>query len=320
MAGSRLLHLFRVVIIMVFLATGCRSIPPTQTAPSLLTQTGEAAPTNTLTLEPFTLTPSPTPHPPTITPTITLTFTPIPTSQPTLDRTQVTLRVEDLLKTNGNCAPPCLWGLKVGKTSFEQVDAFFQHMDRKGYIERNEKGEISLYNTSFRGRNDTFPIEIVIDFDAGIIKDIRMFIGGLYESGINREGWSAYSLKNILQTYGVPSRVVFAVQQPTEPPYNSGLVAYSYVVHYEAPNVTYFYRGGPIHAGQVYRICPMSPKEAATALWLFFGKHPYGDFRDWVDLSEATSLSLEDFYKVFTEGDEGTCLNLKAKAFQEGST
>jgi len=108
-------------------------------------------------------------------------------------------------------------------------------------------------------------------------------LGDLYDPDISREDWVAYSLKNILIAYDIPSKVGFAVQQPTEPTSEPNLIAYSFVIHYEEPNVTYFYRGSPIFPGKYFKICPMDLNESATAIFLFMGKHPYRDFSNWVD-------------------------------------
>ena len=319
MASIRSSQLFQVVTIMIFLAAGCRSISPDQTGHNLPTHTVEVSQIDTRTSVPSTSTPSPTPRPPTITLTLTPTFTLTPTSEPTLDRTHVSLLVEDLLVTNGNCLHPCFWGLVPGKTTYDEVRRFFQHLGRKDdYTEKNARGEIVHYDTSFRVK-DAIPVSIVLELKSEVVENISIFIGGFYEPGVSREDWSAYSLKSMLQVYGVPTKVGFSVSQPTEPPFNTGLVGYSYIVFFEEPNVTYFFQGGQIRAGKSYRVCPMSPKEYASFSWLFIGKNPYGDFSGWVDLSEATTLTPEDFYKLFTQGDDGTCLNLDAEAFMEGS-
>jgi hypothetical protein len=203
----------------------------------------------------------------------------------------------------------------VGKTTYEEVDRFFEHMGRVGYTRINDEGEIIHFDTSY-GVKSAISLQIVVDFKSEIINEMRMYIGGLYEPGVSREDWSAYSLQSMLQAYGVPSKGGFNVQLPSEPPYTEGLIMYFFVLHFEEPNVTYFYVGEQISPGKYYRICPMSPDEYASYLWLFFGNHPYGDFSQFVDLTKATSLSLEEFYALFVEGDEGACMELDAKAFE----
>ncbi len=304
-------------VLFLLIFASCKDTPAT----AFVTEVPVISKQSTVATETITSTaPEPTPsltsRSPTQTGVPTSTSSPTLRPKPTLGPTAVVLAVEQYLKTNGNCQPPCFWGISPEKSTFEEALAFFNHIGGGGLVKENYKGQVYFYTNSFRARNQTLPVDLILNIQSGVVQSMEIFVGGFYEPGVTREDWSAYSLKNILSSYGVPSYVGFAIDSPHEPPYDTGLVGYTYVLYFEQTNVVYFYQGGQIKAGNIIRICPLSSDEYASGLWLFLGKNPYGDFKQWVDMTEATSLKVEDFYTRFVDGDEKSCIDLKASAFR----
>ena len=277
---------------------------PTYTRSIALTSTPELVrPTTTVTQTPLLPTK-------TSTPTITVTL------MPTLKATEVEAIYRELLKTNGDCSLPCFWKLVPGETSFEKVDEYFRYMGRKSPIIRlDSEGNVELYSTSFgasieKGYVNT---EVIQYFQNGIIDSLEIYIGDF--ENIESSAWQAYSLQSVLQMLGIPSKVWFYIEKPYDA--ISDKVSYAYIIAFDDPEVIVFYVMGTIDDGTTYEVCPLNPKDNASYLWLFLGKEPSENLDEWTELTEATSITHEDFYHLFVDGNEETCLSLNANAFSD---
>jgi len=148
-------------------------------------------PTNTPTPSPFltkTTTPTLTP---TITPTYTPSLSPTPTAFPTLSTNQAQTRLFELLAMNGGCRLPCLWGITVGKTTFQEARKILQPLS--GISQSGSFG----FPTSFE--NNTLD-SIKPIFDEGDMEtsaDIRYLFAG--DGIVNRIGFKGTQIKKIFR-------------------------------------------------------------------------------------------------------------------------
>jgi hypothetical protein len=267
--------------------------------------------------------PTSTPLPPTQTTTATPSQMPSPsptltaTSLPTLTVNESKEIIMELFKTNGNCTPPCFWGIVLGKTTLTEVNQFFRQLRLGDMIEMDHNGEVYHYATSAHTKDGYLITSIQLDVEQGIVKRIQVTLDGFDEPGVEPADWEAYNLKSILKTYGVPTRVVFSVDYPHEVGMPEGKVLYSYWLYFKEPNVMVFYPGKSIGDASYFQVCPISLKEEPSGMYIIFGEDPAPTFESWVDLTDASSLTYEDFYHKFTAGDENTCIALKREPFLE---
>jgi len=224
----------------------------------------------------------------------------------------------ELFRTNGNCSPPCFWGIIPGKTTLGEADQFLSRFGGKGYIEKDSTGEIYHYDNSVTVKQGYLGMSIVLGIKKGIVETILIFMGEFYEPGVEPEDWAAYTLKGMLKLYGVPSRVVFSVDYPHEPPYDTDKVSYSYFVYFDTYNVAITYSGGVTDDAAQYKICPLRPDQEPDYLNLWLGTK--WEKSAWVDLTQASTLSYEDFYELFTRDNLYNCIWLNASVFFEMKT
>jgi hypothetical protein len=282
-------------------------VPPRITEQPTNTETIFPSNTSELVLLPKTSTKTPSIQTATMTPTSTAT------SNPTLNANEIEKVIYELLGTNGECSLPCFWGIEPNETSYQYAEHFFRHLGRKGYTLADENGNIYHYDTSFgvNAGKGYVNIEIIMGVESDTITSLEVYIGDF--ENIDQSIWQAYSLQNVLQTLGIPSEVRFLVEEPHI--INSDYVSYAYILVYDDPDVIVFYVMGAIDDGSTYKICPLNPIDNPSYLWLFLGKDYSEDFSTWVELTQATTMTHEDFYDLFVDGTTETCLNLNTEAF-----
>lgn len=300
------------VVVMSILVIGCQdsSFPIEPGIAEVHIEAKTSTPTSTSELIVLTKTA-------TLIPTIqTATKNPASTATgiPTLNANEIEKIIFDLLRSNGECSLPCFWGIQPKVTSFQTAKQFFHHLGRKGYSFTNENGNIYQYSTSFgvNAEQGYVNIELILGIESDTITSLEVYIGDF--KNVDPNIWQTYSLQSILQTLGIPSEVRFLVEEPHTP--DSDYVSYAYILIYDDPDVIVFYVMGAIDVGATYEICPLNPKDNPSYMWLFLGKDYSDDFSAWVELTEATSMTHEDFYDLFVDGTMETCLKLNAEAFK----
>jgi hypothetical protein len=125
------------ILLVIFLSFGCVQHQPPY--PPAMTLTASIAPVRQLHL-PQTASPTTTrlllthTPPPTLTltpvATPTLRFSPTSTQLPKLTLEQQKQQMSMLLRTNGNCSSPCVWGIIPGQTTLAEARNFLLKMDQ----------------------------------------------------------------------------------------------------------------------------------------------------------------------------------------------
>lgn len=248
-----------------------------------------------------------------IVPTKTLTSSPTVAIKPTLNATEIEGVIHELLRTNGDCSLPCFWGIEINETSYQYAEHFFSRLGRKGFTKADKNGIINHYDTSFgvNAGEGYINVEIMLGIKSETITSLDVYIGDF--EYVEPSNWQAYSLQNVLQMLGIPSEVKFIIEKPQNT--SSDKVSYAYILVYDDPEVVVLYVMGAIADGLTYQICPMNPNNNALYIWLFLGKELSDDYGDWVELTQATTMTHEDFYELFVNGTKDTCMNLNAEAF-----
>jgi hypothetical protein len=265
------------------------------------------------TTEPYTFTPQPTLLVETVSPTRTLTtaatLTLIPTSTATVLPTSTpdprfAQGIKYLLKKPFQCDFPCLWGVIPEKTSVYEAQNIFHQIG------------IDLSQTIPNHYDTSFSIEsgaggsVILNVSNSIITGIRFEIGGL--RGINRNNWAAYSMDQVLNTYGNPTKIDFFIDGPHEPPY-SKILSIDCRLYYENIGVVILYSYGEISQNEPYQFCPNQVKFQHISIW-------YGNEADDIpgsgnyQLDQVSSLSINEFSKLLIK-DPQACINLKIDSF-----
>jgi hypothetical protein len=299
------------LIVTAIMVTGC-SITPSATTPVALTNithslsTEEFLPTIILTATQLpNLSPPPTPvYPRLITPHVT-TF-------PTRTDAETKEELEYMLRTNGDCRFPCFWGIYPEQTRYEDIYAVIDNLGGYRFENLQEDGDVRVgTNFRFQERNGIF-VEFQANLQDDVVKDLKVLLLNLRDTGITLEDWSAYTLDKILQTYGIPDSVELYFSRP----YNA--LSFNVQLKYENIDTSIAYYAGTSEITKYETTTSVlyCPEEIGIDIVeLHMGKNPFNTIPDGVSILKATGLNEQDFHKLFTE-NPSACLTLNREAMQ----
>lgn len=237
-------------------------------------------------------------------------FTPTILPSPTLTHQQEVEIMANLMQTNEGCKLPCWWGIEPGQSHVEIIKNEFVP---KGFAwwEGNE-----LFNNIF-----LYAISVIFETEDNIIQFIRVHSTTQYNYSI--QDWEKYRLEQILQQYGIPSRV--QVYYPWRPdPYTPS--SYRLFLFYEDLGIEIDYLGDAIDTGtERSRACPDSIETYEINLLLYqpgltidvlevvmpvdtisyIG--PTDIVYELTSWEQATGTSIESFYETFVNPKSQIC-------------
>lgn len=241
---------------------------------------------------------------------LVLTDTPLPFKEPTFtatispaDRKE---KLKHFLQTNGNCTFPCFWGIQSESTTRGELYNLFQQLGKKG-SETNIDNHLYISSTFHLNLDERGGLYVVLQADSqeDIVRNMTITIDGLWDPDVFAQDWSAYSLDEVLRTYGPPSSVELYLDFPYEK------LKFGIRLRYEEIDTSIFYDGGyksnaQNHTATDATICP---KENIGGIKLHTGKHPFNYEPSGVLLSDATKLDIRAFHKIFVE-NPSACLTV----------
>jgi hypothetical protein len=276
---------------------------------------------------------------PSFTSSPTATLTPIPISTPFLSPTPTvipTLPVEDarkkwwdLLATNGGCQLPCLWGITPGMSTYQEAqniltplssmaEVYFDSSYPGGGISPlYAEGEFN-FNTpvSYLYEDNGVISHIAFEaFEEEVIKDPRDLSG---ESWLSRrpiyglptfiKRVEYYSLSQLLSEQGIPTSVMIASSGPSIN--RGGSIDFDITILYPNQGIwaEYTTLTNESDVGSVIKSCPVNahikmelyPPGNPDSFYALLDKTDWGITKNsYKPLEEATSMSMEKFYKTF---------------------
>lgn len=256
---------------------------------------------------------------PTITPSSTATTTQQPTSTP-VATLPVEIRKQNLIElfsTNGGCDFPCWWGISSGD-SIQKVSELAPLVGKplRAY------GSSYYYILSLDNLN-------FADFDTNFFVDASQTVQRI-EISINqpsrfRDYYDAFemrlSLASLLGRYGKPSEVLLLVTPRFEPgetprPYTLFLIydtqdfgiVYSGLVDYENPLRICSIKLDDYHL-QYVMLYLINPRSKIVEINRF-------NSTELQPLEQVTSMSLDDFYQIFTNPKNNQCIDVPIDVWQ----
>jgi hypothetical protein len=225
------------------------------------------------------------------------------------DIPRIDYQIFDLLQGNLECELPCWWGIYPGKSELIELESFFEVYGNanNSYIDYdNNIAEISffmdppgLFLSNFYVAADNKINKIIVYTQ---LRDSNNDYNALYGDQKYFEIIENYLLNNILEKYGIPSRVLIRSFRPSPSWFDTQTLIYypsnGIMIQYNSENSLV------INDGQEYIMtCPL---HGFVSLLLFDPSDNYsieelvqefGYFSEYKDLDLVTSFSLEDFYK-----------------------
>jgi hypothetical protein len=261
-----------------------------------------------------TQTPKPTTKPSsTATPSLQPTWTPVATLP-------LEIRRQNLIKlfsTNGDCEFPCWWGIHPGDP-IQKVSELAPVIGKSLYAD----GSFYYYTLALDNLN-------LLDFDANFFVDANQTVQrieiSLREPIRFRDYHAAFevrlSLAGLLGRYGKPSEVLFLITPRFEPgetprPYTLFLIydnldfgiVYSGLVDSEDPLQVCSIKLDDYHL-QYILLYLQDPRPKIAVLNRF-------NSTEFQPLEQVTSMSLDDFYRIFSEPESNKCIEVSVDVWQ----
>jgi hypothetical protein len=300
------------ILYLIILIVGFGGCLPTTSMTNQTVSTSSDSPTPedsrpvilTATLLPG-LSPTPSPEYPQL---VTPRVTPLPTRSPA----DIQEELRDLLRTNGNCVLPCFWGIQPDQTRYDKLYGVIDKLGGLRFDALQENGRLRVAsNFRFEERNGIF-VEFAADLQDDVVRDLKVLLLNLLDTGITREDWSAYTMDEILGTYGVPDMVELYFSGP------NNALSFGVRLKYEQIDTTVTYYGATTENDKYQTpssVIFCQEEIGIDMVELHMGNHPFNDIPEGVPLSKATGLDEQAFHKLFTE-NPSACLTLNREAMQ----
>jgi hypothetical protein len=263
----------------------------------------------------------------TISPTCTQSL-PTPTRLPTVQAEEAEIRILELLRNNGGCDFPCWWGIIPGETNLQTARSFLETYESisisnifdadSGYARWFVNEDDLIIDIRVSLVSDREPVAIVEGMHFVVQVTRRLDEGGfevVWENPLNERYLQAYRLPKILNTYGLPDDVLVQA--------NEYYGEFYLLLDYSTQGFTIWYMADMEQNGDIYRGCMANAYEYIY-LWdpdLAYtwaeGITRTSSGEAWeIDalrevfqpLEEATSLTLGEFYQIFSNPENTSCL------------
>ena len=249
--------------------------------------------------------------------TVTPTVAQNATKMPTLPAIEAEKKVINLLQDNGGCKLPCFWGISSDQLSIQTIDSFFESFMKIGYqdISLNRNNSEIRISTNWDVKENS-----QIRYFKVLLGDYRKVDFGdgpydeyIFDNSVFYEYTKYYNLSNMLSMYGQPEQVYVFV----DPGRSMGFedlyhirLDYSksgFVVQYTAEMTTQngYFVGCPEKAFIYLKLWAPGYKSIESEKDSEIkeeGYHP---------LEEMTSLTLKDFFEIFKNPNNHSCLRTK---------
>lgn len=246
---------------------------------------------------------------------------PSPTGVPPLSIEEARSRLLDLLRNNGGCKLPCFWGITPGKSLFREVSTILMPLASISDFTSFESGLGAIYpdyyieddlkiklNVSLIADVDNQRVNS-INFMAGVLKREGNVANDVFDSPYLVEHLSYYLLPTILTQYGEPSQLMLSTMAKLS---STGVPGgFKILLLYPDHGMLVNYTMQMQPSGEDIMGCPSNSH-------VEFELYPPGDADSFFDLlersgwtqiiqktykplDEATSVSQEDFYRIFSQ-------------------
>ena len=261
------------------------------------------------TIIPFTSAPKPTSTK--LLPTLTQKPEPIWTLPATLSAQDATFKVNELLQTNRGCRLPCWWGITPGRTRWEEARNILFPLAKSVYDSYGEEGEFFPGLLAYYSADGNRFFEQDYTVRNGVVQAIKIKVP--YKSSFAEP-------KGILTSYGMPDEVYIGANEYA--PGADREQYFSVVLYYTKQRIFAYYGGGfqPVQFDPLLRIC--FPEIEYAELHLWGPTYSFGQTRDSVfeehgnkfqSLETVTELTIDDFFKIFTNSAEVPCFETPAE-------
>lgn len=303
--------------IALVITAGCSS-PVTQTATATSADDSTRVPSTSTSASTSALSLTPVPTKP------SLSLTPFPL----LSAEQATIKLLDLLQDNGECQLPCFLGYLPGITTSEEMNQFFDQF----VVSRSADTEISKsQDGNTQSVRFYFPQENLY-FNAGMsswennnTKKVVILGMGTFLTGPTEYSWSSsyyeavqyYMLPQILKEYGKPSQVLILTFRDDRQRPDVTAKEFFLVLLYSEQGIYIKYKMDRQIVGNNFLGCPLksfvdvavwNPEDQEAFKQVVEIMNNGGDLSPYKPIDDATSMSIDEFYRIFTDPNSRGCI------------
>lgn len=289
------------------------TVPPTEQSVEIVTRSiSMPTPTRQIIPSPYPTktAPSPTPFP---------TFD---VASSTLSEEAATQNLVELLETNRGCELPCWWGIMPGETGVASIESTFVPLGFDWYRDYEELEDRTPY----------LALIYFTTFEDGVVKSIEVRGGAEEETYDRNAAWRPYAIPYILERLGMPDDI-YVFYPFRFDRYSSEAYRLFFYYHDLGVEIDYMDEASLIEERPGWaRACPNILETDVINLFLFQpgtvpnylrhtlpsstlplpalpeGTNPF----DLVSWEQATDSSLDEFWHLFTESEEGSvCFDFK---------
>jgi len=233
------------------------------------------------------------------------------TLAPTLSSEEIAPRIQELLKTNGDCALPCWWGITPGQSTWAETRQILLQLGTRTNDIPLTDGVTGHGTGGLDLTEPLITIRLYLVEQSEVIDTISLQAEADFGNRVEfQKIFERYFLKSILLIHGPPSRVwVDLLGGIPEPP--STRVPLELTVFYDSQGIMIAYTGSIEYHSNTYQVCPLAGNIAGVSIFLQSPDNPrplnQAHTTHVHTLEEASGLSVVDFQTVFVQGDDQTC-------------
>jgi hypothetical protein len=319
----RLRQALPVLVGMLIVNVGCRGLATTApAAPASDTPTSISSPKPpTLTAPPAS--PSVTPRPATVPTSSQPTPKPLIIFTPTLSADAAQELLISRLRDNGDCQLPCWWGITPGQTDLPRAFSILRLFSSIALHETDESDDSDDGYFMWRLPQGDFLVDVTVGYDRRGTDEVQELNVSVVMRSYDPQQLGYFvledpqlyfryvpslALSNVLRTYGPPQSVSLFGDR--------GMDRVTLSLLYPSLGIHVEYVAGQRLQGDNFVMCP---DKAYPSLNLWNTTHAATDRRvmllitEWEaawhkPLPEAASLSVDDFVRLFSDGQNTTCL------------
>jgi hypothetical protein len=211
-----------------------------------------------------------------------------------------------LLRLNNGCSLPCWWGITPGQTFWSDAEEFLESFSD---ISLSESVNWSVYFVRSPISKDYSSLEEIRAIYAtqdGLVKEIQ----------VSEFDERTYHISNFIKKYGIPSRVLVSSYSSDYglPP---NQVPLSLNLYYPEKGINALYGTYATIKGEDIEGC----LDKSPNLFLWSPEHTNRSVEyilgwdntstPYMDIEEATGLSIKDFFDVYSDSQNNPCIYTK---------
>jgi hypothetical protein len=241
-------------------------------------------------------------------PTMTVPPTQSPTPLATLSPQAAQIEIARLMATNNDCSGPCFWGIKLGVTNFDQAIHYLKPLKDKALQETKDN-----YKAGYQYRADQITISLAISRSNADIKNLGVTVVGLGLPDITGKDWLSFRPNSFLKANGVPKQVKVLMSEGPEGrlSYGMALVYDEMVIYYDGNQII-------IKPENILHACPLADHNIQR-FDLRLGPYDAKKWNGWIDLTQITPLTINNFYQILVGDPKSACFDLDYQRFLAGN-